>query len=680
MMEKPHGLELLPKLDVKAAVFALFAALAGAVLFYMLSRVNYLLYHTLVELAGVVVSFTIFVVGWNTRKYTRNNMFIILACGYLVVGMLDLIHTLAFKGMGVFPGYGADLPTQMWIAARYLETAMILLVAYFLGSGRQPRAEYLLTGFLAAGAALTVLIFTGIFPSCFIEGAGLTTFKIISEYVIVIFLLSAAFVIWKKRRFLPPRITRLFLAAIGFTVLSELSFTLYIDVYGFFNYLGHLFKVFSILMIYQALVDESLKNPIQVFFRDLAEANDQLSQNRQQMIAYTAELEELSGRLDEEVDRVRVVHERTLPAEMPRIEGFDLAGFYQPAEKLGGDFYDLIRVGDKLVFFLSDVSGHGLEGAFLSSFIKEAIGNYLDLKPDLLEPDLILGHLHRRYCSEHYPDDYMICIYLGILDLQSLNFTYSSAGFQAIPLLCLDQGESYRLPVSGLPISMSIPPEQVRFQNRRVALVPGASLLFCTDGLIEQMSGGENYLLRLEEVFLKQCLLPARAVLDIIREDFIDFNRGSMQGDDDITCLVITLLPEETSKKLHLELENRLDELERLRRVVCEFAADSDIAYRAAAGVHELAINAIAHGNKFDPDKKVIIDITAGPWYLKATVEDQGEGFNWQRQLARNLMDKNHEEKTIGLSLVYGLCSLFFYNERGNKATLIVKEESEHGS
>ncbi len=243
---------------------------------YYLSLFNYLFYHTLIEFLGVIVAFTIFVIGWSTRKFSRNNMIIILAAGYLVVGTIDLLHTITFSGMGIFPHYGSNVPTQFWVAARYVEAAAFLAAALFLEGRKEIRPGAWLCGFLVAGIILVYAVFAGFFPDSFVEGRGLTTFKIASEYVISATFVAAGIIFWKKRAYLEKRILRLLLLAGAFTVLSEMSFTLYVDVYGFFNFLGHIFKLFSLALIFRALIYESLANPFQFLFREIAETNEKL--------------------------------------------------------------------------------------------------------------------------------------------------------------------------------------------------------------------------------------------------------------------------------------------------------------------------------------------------------------------------------------------------------------------
>ena len=85
--------------------------------------------------------------------------------------------------MGVIKGYGTDLPTQLWIAARFMES-ISLLIAYFLLGKKKMKINLVLLGYIITLSLLFLSIFYWkIFPSCFIEGSGLTPFKKISEYI-----------------------------------------------------------------------------------------------------------------------------------------------------------------------------------------------------------------------------------------------------------------------------------------------------------------------------------------------------------------------------------------------------------------------------------------------------------------------------------------------------------------
>ena len=255
------------------------ASLLLAAGLYLLNLYNYLFFHILIELFSIIIAFTIFVIGWSTKNYSRNNMIIILAAGFLVVGSIDLLHTLSFKGMEVFPQFDANAPTQFWMAARYVQAVTFLLAAHYLGGEKEIRPRAWLYGFMAVGALLIYTVFAGHFPDCFIEGEGLTPFKVAGEYIISGIFVAAGFVFWKKKAQLGEHIVKwLLLACLG-NVLAAMSFTLYVDVYGFYNYLGHIFKLAAVIFIYRALVFESLTNPFHLLFRKIAVANEKLTHN-----------------------------------------------------------------------------------------------------------------------------------------------------------------------------------------------------------------------------------------------------------------------------------------------------------------------------------------------------------------------------------------------------------------
>ena len=76
---------------------------------YLSSLYNYLLFHSLAELFSVVIAVGVFAIAWNSRRFLENNYLLYLGIAYLFVGTIDLAHTLAYKGMRIFPGFGANL-------------------------------------------------------------------------------------------------------------------------------------------------------------------------------------------------------------------------------------------------------------------------------------------------------------------------------------------------------------------------------------------------------------------------------------------------------------------------------------------------------------------------------------------------------------------------------------------
>ncbi|MBN2026893.1 MAG: PAS domain S-box protein [Actinobacteria bacterium] len=245
----------------------------GVVVFavlFVISRNNYLLFHGIAEIFSSLVAFTIFVLAWHTRSYTENDYLLFLGIAYLFVGMLDLVHMLAYSGMGVFGGYGTNLATQLWISARYIEAASLLLAPFFLA--RRLRVWTDVAVYSAVSFFVIISIFyLDIFPTCFVEGTGLTPFKRISEYVISLILIAAIVALFRKRDEFDPRVFWLMVSSISITVASELCFTLYQDPYAFFNLMGHFLKIISFYLIYLAIIETGLEEPYELLFKELSE-------------------------------------------------------------------------------------------------------------------------------------------------------------------------------------------------------------------------------------------------------------------------------------------------------------------------------------------------------------------------------------------------------------------------
>ena len=254
---------------------------------YIASRYNYPLFHALIEMFSVAVAWAFFLIIWNCRQYLRSGCFLFLGIAYLFVGGIDMVHTLAYKGMGVFTHAGTNLPTQLWIAARGMEAAALLVATMLVKRRLGGRAQwFVLLAFAAATCGLLVLIFVpGMFPTAHVEGTGLTTFKVISEYIIAAVLLAAALLFIRARAAFDPGVLRLLVASILVTIMSEMSFTLYIDVYGAANMAGHFLKLVSFGLLCAAVIRTGLQRPYALLFRDLKKTEDELRENERRIEA-----------------------------------------------------------------------------------------------------------------------------------------------------------------------------------------------------------------------------------------------------------------------------------------------------------------------------------------------------------------------------------------------------------
>jgi PAS domain S-box-containing protein len=245
---------------------------------------SYLLFHTITELFSIVIAAIIFVIAWNSRDYITDYYLLFLGIAFIFVGGIDFLHTLAYSGMNIFAGYGANLPTELWIASRYMQAAT--LIAAPLLMHKKTNVAHELTIYSLITLVLIISIFSGFFPDCYIEGEGLTSFKIYSEYLISVMLLLSIYLLFRKKDHFERKIYHLIVLSIIFTILSEIAFTFYVSVYGFSNLLGHLFKITEFALIYYAIVDSGIRRPYETIFRSLSQKESEVRKERDMLDLY----------------------------------------------------------------------------------------------------------------------------------------------------------------------------------------------------------------------------------------------------------------------------------------------------------------------------------------------------------------------------------------------------------
>jgi hypothetical protein len=243
----------------------------------LISYWNYLLFHSVVEIFSIVIAFGIFILAWNCRRFLDHDYLFFLGLAYFFVGTVDLLHAFAYKGMRIFPGEGGNLPTQLWILARYTESLSLLAAPIFIR--HKLNAKLTFPGYAGLIFLLLLTIFYWrVFPVCFVEGSGLTPFKRISEYIISLILIGAIVVLYRNRNEFHQKIFRLVVASIILTIFSELAFTFYVGVYDLSNLVGHFFKIISFYLIYAAIIETGLRDPFSALYWKLKQSEERYSQ------------------------------------------------------------------------------------------------------------------------------------------------------------------------------------------------------------------------------------------------------------------------------------------------------------------------------------------------------------------------------------------------------------------
>lgn len=243
---------------------------------------QYLPIHSLMEIFAVIVSVLIFVMAWENKSEKKYMNTLAVGICFAAVALLDFAHLFSFPGMPAFiTPSGANKSIYFWLSGRFLVAfSMLFLVVSKPRVFRAERLKYfVLAGALLLVATLYWIAFNSleILPAMFIEGQGLTSFKIFMESAIVAILLLALFILYRRSAHL-VRIYDLenIFMAISVMILSEMFFMFFKEHNDFFNFTGHVYKVISYFFFYRALFRESILEP----YVELDRKNQQLQKAR----------------------------------------------------------------------------------------------------------------------------------------------------------------------------------------------------------------------------------------------------------------------------------------------------------------------------------------------------------------------------------------------------------------
>jgi len=234
---------------------------------YLLSRYNYLVFHLLIESYAIILGVLIFTVSFISRRFKNASFISIIGSGSLVIAIITFLHAITYKGMGLIPGYDANLPTQLWIVLGYIQVFAILFA--ILGGDRVSNFWIPFTLLIVVGLVFTVLCFLRLFPTCFVDGQGLTLFKRVSEYIIIGMYIIEMILLYRDKSKVPANIFNTVFIVLVLFALSGFMFTLYNNVYGVQNFLGHFIRVVSFSFLYQVVVIDGIQKPYNIVFSDL---------------------------------------------------------------------------------------------------------------------------------------------------------------------------------------------------------------------------------------------------------------------------------------------------------------------------------------------------------------------------------------------------------------------------
>jgi len=375
-------------------------------------------------------------------------------------------------------------------------------------------------------------------------------------------------------------------------------------------------------------------------------------------------------RLNQELHVARSIQRTLLPKDLPIFPGWKLAEYYKPAREVGGDFYDFLSFEDgRLGIIIGDVTDKGIPAALVMASTRSMLRSVAQGEGS---PGAVLKRVNNLLYQDIPPRMFVTCLY-AILDTASGRLIYANAGHD-LPYLS-HNGHASELLATGMPLGLM---PDMSYEEKEATLVPGDSILFYSDGLVEAhdpkraMFGFPRLMTLLEEH-------PDNTpVIDYLLSKLDEFTGPGWEQEDDVTMVslqrvetykirettsrpttqmdTIHMFEEETNTQYNAWLT--LDEwtlpsepgnerlaMQRVVQAVQPLYLSQERLEQLKTAVAEATMNAMEHGNHYLPEKPVAITVQASNEALLVRIVDHGG----TRLLPGDTVEPDIEAKLAGL-------------------------------
>ncbi|MDR1028747.1 MAG: SpoIIE family protein phosphatase [Clostridiales Family XIII bacterium] len=214
------------------------------------------------------------------------------------------------------------------------------------------------------------------------------------------------------------------------------------------------------------------------------------------MLEDVSEKRYLESRLKQNVEKIKNetgvakhIQNSILPIDDEYWKTVRISSIYLPADDLGGDVFDVVRLNEgETLFYIADVSGHGIQASLLTMFLREKVRAKKDVA------DRGLDALLREILTGFLALDIDAMFYLSILlckyDKPRAELSIANAGHNCFPLVIRQGGRVEEIPVKGMPISRIS--DETDYEEEIIGMKPGDRVILYTDGLIEEYSKTEK--------------------------------------------------------------------------------------------------------------------------------------------------------------------------------------------
>ncbi|MEK9657889.1 MAG: SpoIIE family protein phosphatase [bacterium] len=370
-------------------------------------------------------------------------------------------------------------------------------------------------------------------------------------------------------------------------------------------------------------------------------------------------------KLEQELKIANEIQSKLLPLELPVLPNISLAALSVPAREIGGDYYDFFKLesGD-VGIVLADIVGKGIPAGLFMAMLKSILKTHL---PYFNSPKKALEKINAVLLKEHIIDKFVPLFY-GILNLDTMKFTYSNAGHE--PVILLSKGQFQQLDTLGLPLAAVLNSE---YEEKTITLLDRDLLVFLTDGFVEvkHFDKGVFGLERLKQSILEFSSMDMDAFVQKLYQRVQNFS-GSGSQQDDLTLIALNVdfqlgVPElrvaVDVKKVSVKSHKRY--ISYIRNIVEQFAKkmgflESDI-YNLKLAVNEAQANIIEHAYFEKEDGDIIFVFSAYVDCLKISIRDFGVQMD-KKNIEHRLGDLNELEGSgLGLYLIKSFVDKLHY-------------------
>jgi serine phosphatase RsbU (regulator of sigma subunit)/anti-sigma regulatory factor (Ser/Thr protein kinase) len=351
-------------------------------------------------------------------------------------------------------------------------------------------------------------------------------------------------------------------------------------------------------------------------------------------------------RIEQELRVARLIQQTLLPKELPAIPGWRLSARYLPAREVGGDFYDFLYFEDgRLGLVIGDVTDKGVPAALVMATTRSILRSTAQR---LISPSEVLERVNDSIYDDIPPKMFVTCLY-AILDPATGLLQYANAGHD-LPYRRHKGGVS-ELRATGMPLGLM---PGMSYEEKETVLAPGENILFYSDGIVEahNLDGNMFSFPRLMELVGKHA--DDTTLIDFLLAELAAFTGPDWEQEDDVTMVTLQRSEgygvSEISTRSSMRLEekdgngsNNHDDwrtlaewtlpseqgnermaMERVAEAVQPLNLPKKRLEELKTAVAEATMNAMEHGNHYQPEVPVSIQVLASRTTLVVRIRDQG--------------------------------------------------------